>query len=209
MLIIGLTGSIGMGKSTVAARFSEKGLAVCDADQVVHDLYAGAAAPLIEKAFPGTTTIDASGTCRVDRHKLGAALTADPAGFKKLESIVHPLVRAEQKAFLHAQKDKGATMAVLEIPLLFETGAEQLVDAIVVVSAPADIQRARVLERPGMSGEKFDTLLGRQLPDEQKRRRADFIVDTSGTIEQSALQVDRIIAQLKNAVGKAYDKSWT
>ena len=156
MLIIGLTGSIGMGKSTAAKRFRHNGIAVCDADAEVHKLYAagGAAVAPIETAFPGTTTA----TAGVDRQKLAAQLLADPAGFKRLEAIVHPLVRAAEQAFLRQAKADGHWAAVLEIPLLFEGGGDNAVDATVVVSAPAEMQRARVMARPGMTADWLDMM---------------------------------------------------
>ena len=203
MLVIGLTGSIGMGKSTAAARFAENGIAVFDADAAVHQLYAGAAVHLIENAFPGTTQ---NGV--VDRPRLLAALIAAPEGFTRLEAIVHPMVRDLERDFLHAEKQKGAAMAVLEIPLLFETGGDKLCDVTVVVSAPAQMQRERVLQRPGMTPEKLDEILARQMPDADKRARADFVVDTGGTIAESQAQIDKIIARLKERSGTAYHRYW-
>ncbi len=203
MLVIGLTGSIGMGKSTAAARFAENGIAVFDADAAVHQLYAGAAVHLIENAFPGTTQ---NGV--VDRPRLLAALIAAPEGFTRLEAIVHPMVRDLERDFLHAEKQKGAAMAVLEIPLLFETGGDKLCDVTVVVSAPAQMQRERVLERGGMTPEKLDEILARQMPDDDKRARADFVVDTGGTIAESQAQIDKIIARLKERSGTAYHRYW-
>ncbi|MFM9941512.1 MAG: dephospho-CoA kinase [Hyphomicrobiaceae bacterium] len=203
MLLIGLTGSIGMGKSTAANRFRTQGIAVVDADAEVHKLYQGAAVAPIEAAFPGTT--DPAG---VDRQKLAATLLKDPSGFKRLEAIVHPLVHAAEKALLKAEADRGAAMAVLEIPLLFETGGEKRVDVTVVVSAPADMQRQRVLLRPGMTPEKFEQILSRQVPDAEKRRRADFVVDTSKTIPEAEAQVDKVIATLAGRVGTAYARYW-
>ena len=206
MLIIGLTGSIGMGKSAIAGMFKARGIAVCDADGEVHKLYdpGGAAVPPIEAVFPGTTTSDG-----VDRAKLAAALLADPSGFKRLEGIVHPLVQAAERAFLQAESVRGALLAILEIPLLFETGGDKRVDVVVVVSAPADVQRARVLLRPGMTAEKLDSLLSRQVGDAEKRRRADFVVDTGGTLEDSQAQVDRIIATLQGRHGQAFVAHWS
>jgi len=174
MLKIGLTGSIGMGKSTTAKLFAEAGVAVNDSDAVVHDLYAGEAAPLVNAAFPGTMK---NGV--VDREQLGRQLARDPTGFKRLEEIVHPLVRKRESEFLARQKEVGADMVVLDIPLLFETGAEKRVDVIVVVSADPQIQRERVLARPNMTEEKFNMILSRQMSDAEKRRRADYIVDSS------------------------------
>lgn len=203
MLVIGLTGSIGMGKSTAAARFREHGIAVFDADAAVHALYAGRAAPLIEEAFPGTTDKGV-----VDRGRLLAALVKDASGFKRLEAIVHPLVRAAEQDFLDGEHGKGATMAVLEIPLLFETGGDKLCDVTVVVSAPIEAQRERVLARPGMTAEKFDEILARQMSDAEKRVRADFVVDTGGSIAQSRVQIDKIVAALKTRRGHAYHRHW-
>ncbi|MGD9827823.1 MAG: dephospho-CoA kinase [Hyphomicrobiaceae bacterium] len=206
MLIIGLTGSIGMGKSTAAARFRSHGIAVFDADAAVHRLYAGKAVPLIEAAFPGTTN---SVSKTVDRPLLAAALIADPSGFKRLEAIVHPLVQAEQREFLQEQAAAGADMAVLEIPLLLETGGEARVDIVVVVSAPPDVQRQRVLARPGITEERLQSLLARQMPDAEKRAKAHFVVDTSGTIEASQAQIDTIIAKLRGRPGTALERHWS
>lgn len=203
MLLIGLTGSIGMGKSTAAARFGALGVPVCDADAEVHKLYEGAAVVPIEAAFPGTT---ANG--KVDRQKLAGALLKEPGGFKRLEAIVHPLVFAAERDFLRAEAAKGTPMAVLEIPLLLETGGEKRVDVVVVCSAPAEAQRARVLQRPGMTAEKLDQLLSRQMPDADKRARADFVVDTGGTFADSEAQVDKIVESLKGRSGSAFDKYW-
>ena len=205
MLIIGLTGSIGMGKSTAAKRFATLGLGVCDADAEVHKLYSdgGLAVGPIEAAFPGST-----GVSGVDRQKLGAALLRDPTGFKRLEAIVHPLVHAAEREFLRAQAARGAAMAVLEIPLLLEGGGDSRVDVVVVVSAPADIQRRRVLERPGMTSEKLDQILSRQMPDAAKRAKADFVVDTGQTIPETEAQIDKIVAGLTGRTGKAYAQHW-
>ena len=203
MLVIGLTGSIGMGKSTAAARFRERGIAVFDADAEVHKLYEGPAAATIEAAFPGST---ADG--RVDRQKLAQALIADPSQFARLEAIVHPMVREVQRQFLRAEAAGGAGMAVLEIPLLLEAGGHSRVDVVIVVSAPPEMQRERVLARPGMSLEKLEQILARQLHDSEKRARADFIVDTGGTIAESAAQVDKIIESLQGRRGEAYAKHW-
>ncbi len=206
MLIIGLTGSIGMGKSTAAARIRTLGVGVCDADAIVHKLYkaGGAAVAAIEAAFSGTLAEDGG----IDRQRLGAALLADGSAFKRLEAIVHPLVHAAERQFLHDKVAKGAEKAVLEIPLLFETGGEKRVDVTIVVSAPPEIQRQRVLERPGMTPEKLDQIVSRQLPDEEKRRRADFVVDTSRTIPETEAQIDRIMAQLDGRTGTAFAEHW-
>ena len=203
MLIVGLTGSIGMGKSTVAARFRRHGIAVCDADAEVHKLYEGAAVPAIEAAFPGTT---AGG--KVDRQRLAEALIDNPAGFKRLEAIVHPMVLAAERAFLRAEAAKGAAVAVLEIPLLLETGGEKRVDVVVVVGAPADKQRERVMLRPGMTAEKLAQILARQMPDAEKRARADFVVDTGGTFAESEAQVDTIVESLNGREGTAFVTAW-
>jgi dephospho-CoA kinase len=203
MLVVGLTGSIGMGKSTVAARLRSLGIGVCDADAEVHKLYEGAAVPLIEGAFPGTT-----GDGKVDRQKLSAALLADPAGFKRLEAIVHPLVFEAERAFLRNEAAKGASLAVVEIPLLLETGGERRVDYVIVCSAPAHLQRDRVLQRPAMSLEKLEQMLARQISDAQKRARADFVVDTGGTFAETDAQVDRIIESMKGRSGTAFAAYW-
>ena len=203
MLIIGLTGSIGMGKSAVAAMFRQRGIAVFDADAEVHQLYEGAAVPAIQRVFPGTIEDG-----RVNRQKLASQLAADPAGFKILEAIVHPLVERAERAFLQQEAARGAAVAVLEIPLLFETGREHRVDVRLVVSAPADIQRQRVLERPGMSAEKFEQLLFRQMSDDEKRRRADYVVDTGSSLVETEAQLAHIIEVLKHREGKAFADYW-
>ena len=209
MLLIGLTGSIGMGKSTAAERFRDLGILVIDADAEVHKLYRGKAVAPIEAAFAGTTRMLPDGGGEVDRVALAKALMADPAGFKTLEKIVHPMVREAEKELLRAAIAEGATMAVLEIPLLFEGGGDKRVDVTVVVSAPAEMQRARVLARPGMTAERLDSLLARQTPDAEKRRRADFVVDTGSTIAQTQTQIDRIVEQLKGRTGSAYATYWS
>ncbi len=193
-----------MGKSTAAERFRAHGIAVFDADAQVHELYRGKAAPLIEKAFPGTT----SGGV-VDRGKLGQLLLADSSRFAQLEAIVHPLVREAEREFLKAQAQGGAKFAVLEIPLLFETGADQLVDVVVVVSTTAAIQAKRVLERPGMTAEKLQEILSRQMPDEEKRNAADYVVDTGLSLSQSGAEIDSIVRQLKGRTGEAYHRHWS
>ena len=203
MLVIGLTGSIGMGKSTVVARFRLHGIGVCDADAEVHKLYEGAAVAPIEAAFPGTTHGG-----KVDRERLAQALIAKPEGFARLEAIVHPLVLAAERAFLHAEAAKGARMAVLEIPLLLETGGDARVDVVVVVSAPADKQRERVMQRPNMTPEKLEQVLTRQMPDAEKRAWADFIVDTGGTLAETDAQVDNIVESLQGRQGTAFATAW-
>ncbi len=199
MLVIGLTGSIGMGKSTAAKQFAANGIPVFDADAQVHDLYEGVAVPLIEEAFPGTTK-----NGKVDRAVLAAVLMKDKNAITRLEAIVHPLVRQERSAFLTRHARAGADMVVLEIPLLFETGAESQVDVSVVVTAPAQVQRARVLERPGMTEAKLDALLANQMPDADKRERADFVVDTNRTIPETAKEIDRIIESLRGRDGTTF-----
>ncbi|MBO0766470.1 MAG: dephospho-CoA kinase [Hyphomicrobiaceae bacterium] len=203
MLIVGLTGSIGTGKSTVAARFRSHGIAVCDADAEVHKLYEGAAVPAIEAAFPGTTHAG-----KVDRQKLAQALIAKPENFARLEAIVHPLVLAAERAFLNAEAASGAMIAVLEVPLLLETRGEARVDVVVVVSAPAQKQRERVLQRHNMTREKLDQLLARQMADADKRARADFIVDTGGTLAETDAQVDNIVESLRGRTGTVFAKAW-
>jgi dephospho-CoA kinase len=188
MFILGLTGSLGMGKSTTAGFFAEAGVPVHDADTVVHRLYEGEAVAVIEAAFPGTTVAG-----RVDRNRLAARVLDDPKALRRLEAIVHPLVRAAEAHFLREAQARGAPVVLLDIPLLLETASDQRVDAIVVVSAPGDTQRQRVLERPGMTQEKFDALLARQLPDSEKRRQADFVVDTSHGFDAARAQVREIL----------------
>jgi dephospho-CoA kinase len=193
MRIIGLTGSIGMGKSTTMQLFAEQGVPVYDADAAVHAVYAGAAVPVVEAAFPGTT---ADG--KVDRQKLSAEVLGNPEALKKLEQIVHPMLGAHRQQFLADAEKSGAPIAVLDVPLLFETGGEKRVDAVVVVSAPAEMQRARVLARENMTQEKLDAILARQTPDAEKRRRADFVVDTSSGLEPVRAQIRDILAKVAN-----------
>jgi dephospho-CoA kinase len=188
MFILGLTGSLGMGKSTTARFFAEEGVPVHDADAVVHRLYDGDAAAAIETAFPGTT---AGG--KVDRDKLAARVLGDSAALKRLEAIVHPLVQEAERRLLAEAESRGEKVAVLDIPLLFETGGEERVDAVVVVSAPPDVQRSRALERPGMTVDKLDAILAKQMPDDEKRRRADFVVDTSRGFEAARADVRAIL----------------
>lgn len=191
MIVLGLTGSMGMGKSTTAQMFREEGVPVYDADGAVHALYAGRAAPLIEAAFPGTTV---NGI--VDRARLSAAVLGNPEAMARLEAIVHPLVHEEQQAFLERHRAAGAPLVVIDTPLLFETGGEARVDRIVVVTAPPEEQRRRVLSRPGMTAGKLEAILARQVPDEEKRHRADFVIDTGLGMEHARSQVRRIIASL-------------
>lgn len=187
MLVVGLTGSIGMGKSTTAGFFAARGVPVHDADACVHDLYAGAAVAPVEAEFPGVV-LDG----RIDRASLGQRVFGDAAARRRLEAIVHPLVRAAESRFLAAAARGGASMAVLDIPLLFETGAESRCRVVVVVTARAGVQRARVLSRPGMTVERFEAVLASQMPDAEKRRRAHALVDTGSTFAESDRQVEDI-----------------
>ena len=191
MFIIGLTGSIGMGKSATAKMFADEGVPVHDADAVVHRLYEGEATPLIEAAFPGTT---ANG--KVDRGKLGQRVLGDDVALAQLEQIVHPLVLQARESFLATAEQSGAPVALLDVPLLFETGGEGRCDAVLVVTAPADVQRTRAFERPGMTDEKFAAILAKQMPDADKRARADFVVDTSKGFDAARQQVREILAQV-------------
>ncbi len=191
MIVLGLTGSIGMGKSTAGKMFADRGIPMISADEIVHDLYSGRGAPLIEAAFPGTVV---DGT--VDREKLSAAVVGDETAFKRLEAIVHPLVEEERRFFVERQRQAGKPLVVLDIPLLYEGGGERHVDRVLVVSCGADLQRERVLKRPGMTEEKFQAILARQVPDAEKRARADYVVDTSGTFEETRAQVDAIVDRI-------------
>jgi dephospho-CoA kinase len=191
MFVLGLTGSIGMGKSTTAKFFAEEGVPVHDADAAVHRLYENEAVAAIEAAFPGTTV---GGT--VDRAKLAARELGDDAARKRLEGIVHPLVRESEVNFLADARARNAPIVVLDIPLLYETGGDSRVDAVVVVTAPPEVQRERVMARPGMTEERFAQLLAVQVPDAEKRRRADFIVDTSRGFDAARAQVRDILAKV-------------
>ena len=190
MIVLGLTGSIGMGKSTTAKLFAEAGVPVYDADATVHLIYEGEAVPAIEAAFPGST---AEG--KVDRAKLSAQVMHDAAAIKRLEQIVHPMLRAYHQKFLDAAEQSGAPVAVVDVPLLFETGGEKHVDAVVVVTTSPEIQRQRILARDNMTDEKLDVILKRQLPDAEKRKRADFIVDTSHGLEPVRARIRDILDQ--------------
>lgn len=201
MIVAGLTGSIGMGKSTVAAYLRQQGIPVLDADKVVHDLYAGAAVAVIEAVFPGTTKDGA-----VDRQALAAKVLGSPSELKKLEAIIHPRVRAAEWGFLLDEQDKGADLAVLEIPLLFETGAHGLFDAVIVVSAPAEAQRERLLARPGMTAEKLEAILARQWSDAAKRAQADFVVDTGAPVEDTYRQIDAVVTEILKRPPLAYQR---
>jgi dephospho-CoA kinase len=190
MRVLGLTGSIGMGKSTTAKLFAEAGVPVYDADATVHQIYEGEAAPAIEAAFPGTA-VDG----KVDREKLSAQVVHDPAAMKRLEQIVHPMLGAYHKKFLDDAERAGAPVAVVDVPLLFETGGEKRVDAVVVVTTDLEQQRRRILARDNMTPEKLDAILARQLPDAEKRKRADFVVDTSHGLEPVRLRIREILDQ--------------
>ena len=190
MIILGLTGSIGMGKSTTAKLFAEAGVPVYDADATVHRLYEGEAAPAIEAAFPGTT-VDG----KVDRARLSARVVNDPAAIKRLEGIVHPMLGASRQKFLHDAEQSGEPVVVVDVPLLFETGGEKRVDAVVVATTSPEIQRERVLTRPNMTPEMLATVLTRQLPDAEKRKRADFVVDTSHGLDPVRARIRDILDQ--------------
>jgi len=194
MKILGLTGSIGMGKSTAAAMLRRLGVPVHDADATVHRLLAkgGAAVPAIEAAFPGVVVEGA-----VDRHELGRQVFGQPAQLRRLEAILHPLVRRAETAFLKRHRRRRTPLVVLDIPLLFETGGHANMDAVVVVSAPVDMQRERVLARPGMSPERLDAILAQQMADAEKRARAHFVVDTSKGLEPARAQVAEIIEAIR------------
>jgi dephospho-CoA kinase len=197
MFVLGLTGSIGMGKSTTAAMFRAEGIEVHDSDAVVHALYTGGAAAVIEAAFPGTVRDGV-----VDRGLLGAKVLDDPAALARLEAIVHPLVAESRAAFLTEAAKKGEQIVVLDIPLLFETGLDRDVDAVVLVSAPETVQRERVSRRPGMTPEHLAVILERQMKDAEKRARAHFIIDTSGDLAATARQVRGILRALAGAKNK-------
>jgi dephospho-CoA kinase len=196
MIVIGLTGSIGMGKSTVAKMFAEEGAPSFDSDAAVHALYArgGAAVAPVAAAFPG---VERDGA--IDRAALSPLVVDDPEAMKRLEAIVHPLVRQAQADFLQRSRDAGVKAVVLDIPLLFETGVAGAFDKIVVVSAPPEVQRTRVLARPGMTPEKFESLLARQVPDAEKRARADFVIDTGGDFDATRAQVRAVLDALREA----------
>ena len=195
MIRLGLTGSIAMGKSATAKMFAEAGVPVHDADAAVHALYAGRAVPLIEAAFPGTT---ANG--KVDRTRLGEAVLGKPEAIARLEAIIHPLVHEAEADFLARARAEGRRMVVLDIPLLFETGGERRMDAVVVVSAPAEVQRERALARPGMTVQRLDAILARQMPDADKRRRSHFIIETGSGLDPARRAVRSVIRALS---GKA------
>jgi dephospho-CoA kinase len=191
MIRLGLTGSIGMGKSVTAQMFRDEGIPVHDADQTVHDLYAGQAAELIDQAFPGVVVDGA-----VDRQRLSARVIHHPEAMARLEAIIHPLVRLKEEAFLKQAEQSGAALVVLDIPLLFETHAQLRVDKILVVTAPSETQRQRVLARPGMNPDKLKTILAKQLPDPQKRAKADYVINTGLGLDKAREEVRRLIALL-------------
>lgn len=191
MKVLGLTGSVGMGKSTTAQMFADEGVPMFDADAAVHALYAGEAAPLIEREFPGTTQ-----NGKVDREKLSAQVVGKPEALTRLEKLVHPLVGKMRTQFMAEAEGSGAEAVLLDIPLLFETGDPSKFHAVIVVSAPPDVQRARVLARPGMTAEKFEAILQRQLPDPEKRARADFVINTGEGLESARKQVKQVLAEV-------------
>ena len=195
--VLGLTGSIGMGKSTTAQLFVQRGVPLHDADAAVHGLHRGRAAAPIGAAFPGTV-IDGA----VDRAKLGAAVLGKPEALRRLEAIIHPLVHEEEEAFLARCRREGAGLAIIDVPLLLETGGEARCDAVLVVTAPPEVQRQRVLARPGMTTEKLDAILSRQMPDAQKRRHAHFLVDTSRGLMAAERQVGSILTALAGRPGR-------
>ena len=199
MIVLGLTGSIGMGKSTTATLFAEAGVPVYDADAAVHRLYEGEAVAAIEAAFPGTT---ANG--KVDRNRLSACVVHDSAAMRRLEEIVHPMLGASRQKFLQEAEQSGAPVAVIDVPLLFETGGEKRVDAVVVVTTTAELQRERILARPNMSEEKLEAILARQMPDAEKRKRAHFVVDTSHGFDPVRARIRDILTEAaKMSPGRA------
>jgi dephospho-CoA kinase len=201
MLVIGLTGGIGMGKSAAAAHFVQRGIPVFDADACVHRLYEGEAVAAIEAAFPGTTRDG-----KVDRKLLSEKLAGSQARLKQLEALVHPMVVAAEIDFLIEQEKKGTKLAVLEIPLLFETGAERRVDVTIVLTAPADIQRQRVLMRPGMTADKLEHLLARQLSDAERLARADYVVDSGTTLGDMHAALDKLVESLHKRDGRVMEQ---
>lgn len=195
MIILGLTGSIGMGKSTTAEMFAELGIPVNDSDAVVHDLYKGDAVGPIDEAFPGVIS-----NGEVDRAKLSALLAENPTRFKDLEAIIHPLVRDREKAFIDRHRALATPLVLLDIPLLYETGGQSRVDAVAVVTADPEIQRDRVLKRPGMTPKKFALIQSRQMPDAQKRAKADYIIDTGHGLDSARAQVKALVNRLLGKV---------
>lgn len=195
MIVLGITGSIGMGKSTVSRMLTDKGIPVHDADAAVHKLLGpdGAGVEPVAALFPEALKQDEVGRSYIDRPTLGRSVFADRQKKKALEDILHPMVRAESDAFKEENRKKGTPMVALDIPLLFETGGETRVDVTICVSAPRDVQRERVLARPGMTAEKFDRIVAGQLPDAEKRKRADYVIETGCDIEETKKQVQRVI----------------
>jgi dephospho-CoA kinase len=206
MLVLGLTGSIAMGKSTAAETFRSLAVPVLDADLAVHRLLApgGAAVEPVIRAFPGCD----DGRGGVDRRRLGQRVFEDPAALARLEAIVHPLVRAAQRRFLARCAADGEPLVVLDIPLLLETGAERLVDAVAVVSAPVFLQRQRVLRRPGMNAKRLDAIRARQMPDEEKRRRADFVIPTGLSRRHAVAAIARLANRLRGCPGRVWPARW-
>jgi dephospho-CoA kinase len=198
--VLCLTGSLGMGKSRTATFFAEEGVPVYDSDAAVHALYEDEAVPLIEEAFPGTT----SGG-KVDRAKLAAVVLGDEAALARLEAIVHPLVGKLRDKFLAQAQLRGAPVVLLDVPLLFETRGDRNCDAVIVVSAPPELQRRRAFERPGMTEDKFAAILAKQMPDAEKRKRADFVVDSSQSFDHARAQVRDILRQVAKMRGQAGD----
>ncbi len=201
MLVIGLTGGIGMGKSAAAEHFARRGIPVFNADACVHRLYEGEAVTAIEAAFPGVARDG-----KVDRKLLGEKIAGSQKKLRELEAIVHPRVVEAEMQFLIEQERKGAKLAVLEIPLLFETGAEARVDVTIVLSAPAQVQRKRVLARPGMTVDRLEHLLARQLPDAERRGRADFVVDSGASLEDMQAEMDKLIESLQDRQGRVMQR---
>jgi dephospho-CoA kinase len=197
MFVLGLTGSIGMGKTTTAAMFRAEGIRVHDSDATVHELYRGAAAPAVEAAFPGVARDGV-----IDRSALGARVFDDPAALQRLEAIVHPLVAAAREKFLAEAAKAGARRVVLDVPLLFEIGADRSVDAVVLVSAPESVQKARAASRPGMTPLRLEAILAKQMPDAEKRARAHFIIDTGSGFEAARRQVRGVLRALAGAADK-------
>lgn len=201
MRIVGLTGSIGMGKSTTASLFSELGVPVYDADAAVHEIYGvgGAAVEPVETEFPGVVVEGA-----IDRNRLADRVLGSPDALQRLERIVHPLLKYHRDAFLAQARAKGSAVALLDVPLLFETGGDSALDAVIVVSSPPDVQRERVLARPGMTAEKFDAILARQTPDHKKRTLADFVIDTSHGLDHARQSVDAVMQHLADPTWKSH-----
>lgn len=203
MLIVGLTGSIGMGKSSASSYLRSKGISVFDADSEVHNIYAGETALEIEKYFPGSRT-----AMGIDRNILSEKLAQDPSGFKKLQEILAPLLDKRERTFLYECKMRGEDVVVLDIPLLYETNLNRRVDVVILVSASSEVQRQRVLSRPGMTESKLEQLLSRQLSDFEKRKRANFVVDTNGSLQSTQRQLDVIFKMISDRRGEAYARDW-